>query len=534
MKNNNFNSLVKDYLKWKYEYNPELASKLGLKEYDNFSKDCSIEAIKEAKNKLLDFKKRAEKLKSTVLEKENYIDLFLLLNGIESSITSMEKIKTPEKNPSYYLASSIGGIHILMLKTFRKQEETGEAILKKMLHIPVVLKDGKNNLKACPPVFIKTAEKMAAFIPAFIDFVRKTYVKTLPSLEKDFEKASEKAKEALIDFKNFITEEITPGEENSFAAGEELFTEILKTDYLLDTGIEEIKEIANKNLEEINKNLVNLAKKIDPSKSWKEIYELLKNDNPPSEEIFPMYKNYIEELKDFISSGDIITLPEEDSLEVSEVPDYLKTIITIAGYFSPGHYDPVQKGIFWINSDNRKLHNYHTAKTMALHETYPGHHIQKLFANRQQSIIRREFSCSLTSEGWAVYCEELMKEEGFLDRPELLLVHEANKLMRNVRILIDTGLHTGNMTLEEGTELFINKALLSPDIARAEVEAYTRLPTQPLSYTMGQREILRLREDYKKAKGSSFSLKEFHEKFLSMGEMPLKLIRNVMFEEEIR
>jgi uncharacterized protein (DUF885 family) len=167
----------------------------------------------------------------------------------------------------------------------------------------------------------------------------------------------------------------------------------------------------------------------------------------------------------------------------------------------------------------------------AVHEAYPGHHLQLSFARRHSSLIRRVAGASIFAEGWGLYSEELMAELGYYDDEERLMQLDW-ALVRAVRVVVDVGLHTKGMTFEQAVAMLTDVAHLGPDLATGEVKRYTLEPTQPLSYMVGREMIFRLRERYRartEKAGASFSLKRFHADLLSHGTIPPGLIEREMF-----
>jgi uncharacterized protein (DUF885 family) len=162
----------------------------------------------------------------------------------------------------------------------------------------------------------------------------------------------------------------------------------------------------------------------------------------------------------------------------------------------------------------------------AVHEGYPGHHLQISLANRAATKVRRQIWTPVMVEGWALYCEELMGERGFYLDPRTRLLQLKDYLWRSCRVVIDVGLHTGTLSDQEAARLLVDTAKLDPAGAAGEVKRYTKTPTQPLSYAVGKREILKLREDLRKVEGTAFSLRGFHDRLLQFGSIPIAHIRS--------
>jgi uncharacterized protein (DUF885 family) len=170
------------------------------------------------------------------------------------------------------------------------------------------------------------------------------------------------------------------------------------------------------------------------------------------------------------------------------------------------------------------------AATVA-HEGYPGHHLQLSTAGRIASAVRRYYCTPVFVEGWAFYCEQLMAEEGFYVDPRSRVLQLKDQLWRACRVVIDVGIHTRGMSLDDAAAMLHEVARIEVPSARGEVLRYSRSPTQPLSYAVGKREILKLREDCRRKQGAAFRLRRFHDDLLGFGSIPIGLIRGRMLEE---
>src|SRR5204862_283895 len=161
----------------------------------------------------------------------------------------------------------------------------------------------------------------------------------------------------------------------------------------------------------------------------------------------------------------------------------------------------------------------------ALHEGYPGHHLQLVIAKEQASHVRKNLWTALTVEGWALYCEDMMGEQGFYTSDQELFFQRVHLLWRAMRILLDVGLHTRGLTRDQAVDQMVSELHVERCNAAAEVRRYCAWPAYQLCYAVGRRELLRLRDDFRKAKGNSFSLRAFHDAVLPYGGLPVTLIR---------
>jgi len=144
------------------------------------------------------------------------------------------------------------------------------------------------------------------------------------------------------------------------------------------------------------------------------------------------------------------------------------------------------------------------------------------------SMIRRQMMNGLLVEGWALYCEELMREQGFYSDPRVELFQLKDLIWRACRVIIDVGLHTGQMTFREAVDMLVYVAAIEEVNAIAEVKRYAISPTQPMTYVIGKLLILDLRNRMKRRLGNDFNLKTFHDQLLSYGSAPPALIAEQM------
>ena len=206
-----------------------------------------------------------------------------------------------------------------------------------------------------------------------------------------------------------------------------------------------------------------------------------------------------------------------------------------AAYVPPGVFESDQRGFFWVTppSDDAtpeaiesclQNHLHPGIPGTVAHEGYPGHHLQLALANRSGRRVRHLFVTPVLIEGWAFYCEELMAEEGFYEDRRARVLQLKDQLWRACRVVIDAGMQTRGMSVEEAVRMLVEVACLEEPSARGEVLRYTRSATQPMSYAVGKEEILGLREAYRRLRGAAFTLREFHDRLLSFGSIPVSFI----------
>ena len=467
------------------------------------------------------------------------IDCRLMVQVAKASLRGFEKLKEHQRNPGTYSEECMGGVFLLLIKEFAPLEERLEKVLGRLRAIPEVLAQGKDNLvpEEVPPVWNDVALESSQQGLALFTVLIPALAQQAPKLAADLEAASQKAAGALEDYARFLKEEVAVRARGNFAAGTELFEELLREDHMLDYTAQDLLQTGWRLLEETQKEMEELGRQIDSRRTVKELLEEAKADHPQAEELLDVYRREMARTREFVVSQGIVSIPAGESLKIEPTPPFIRGIIPYAAYMMPGPLESLQQGIFLVTpvdpqsprgeqEEKLKGHNYSKLPVTVLHEGYPGHHLQLVYANSAGSLPRKlgAFISTVFIEGWAFYCEELMEQLGYIDKPLQRLGRLGDQLWRAARIILDVSLHTGKMTVQEGIDFLVEKAGLERSNAQAEVRRYSSSPTQPMSYLIGKLEILKLIDEYKKTHPQA-SLKEVHDAVLSCGSLPPRLMR---------
>jgi len=223
-------------------------------------------------------------------------------------------------------------------------------------------------------------------------------------------------------------------------------------------------------------------------------------------------------------------MPTGEELDVILTPEFERPTIPYAAYMPPAPFEKQQKGFFFVTpaekEEQLRGHSIYKIPVTALHEGYPGHHLQLVLANRLDSKVRKLMGTSVFIEGWALYCEEMMYDLGYYSDPRVRLMQLKDQIWRACRVIIDVSLHTKRMTYGEAIDFLVKEAKLEHVNATAEVKRYTRTPTQPMSYAIGKKQIMSLKDEY------IGELRQFHNKLLSFGSIPVALVKERMIKEK--
>lgn len=522
---------------------PVAATQLGDHRFDDrladYSKAALDRQMRDLKNLLYEF----GQFDTTNFDVDARIDHRLMLQIGKLALRDLEKFRSHLRNPGMYSDECMGGVFLLLIKEFAPLEERLEKALGRLRATPEVLAQGKANLipEEVPPVWGEVALESCQQGLALFTLLIPALAQQAPKLAPDLNSASGRAATALEDYASFLRGTIGPKARGNFAAGKQLFEEMVHENHMLDYSADELLKLGWRLFEETDKAMTELAKQIDGHKTARQLLEIAKADHPKADELLDVYRREMARARDFVASRDIVTIPKGESLKIEPTPPFMRGTIPYAAYMMPGPLEKMQQGIFVVTpvdpnspteEQEQKLKGHHYGKLpiTALHEAYPGHHLQLVYANSVGSLPRKlgSFVSTLFIEGWAFYCEELMEQLGYIDQPLQRLGRLSDQLWRAARIILDVSLHTKGMTVEKGINFLVDKCGLEPTNARAEVRRYTLSPTQPMSYLIGKLEILKLIDDYKK-KHPQASLKQIHDAVLACGSLPPRLMRERLF-----
>jgi uncharacterized protein (DUF885 family) len=534
-----FDHLIDEILEFLWETSPTSATFAGIHKYDHELDHVNRDFLEEKNRKMKDYLTEIEMIKREELNDEEHIDWRLLKNHLESDIKSFEEIRNWEKNPSLYVDSCLYGLFLLHLREFAPIEERAESFLSRMGKIPHRLKDAQHNLRDSPEIYTRLAIQVIESGQGFFKSVIPQLVHRVPKLKSKLENASKQASIAFENYKKFLKDEHLPKSKGDYAIGKELFTFKLAKDHMLSYTADEIFEIGNAAKHSIEEELEKIAQTLEPNKSWSEVVDKVKNSHPEASQLLATYKKEMNAAKKFVKENDIVTIPPDEDLEVMPTPLFNRPFLPYAAYLRPAPFEKEQKGYFYVTPVEESLpqekkeeilrgHSIYGIPITALHEGYPGHHLQLVLANQVARKLRRLLRTSVFVEGWGLYCEEMMYDAGFYFDPRTVLLKLKDELWRACRVIIDVGLHTKTMDYNQAVDLLVNDAKLERVHAEKEVNRYTFSPTQPLSYLIGKKQIFELKTDYYAKHKADFSLKEFHDRLLSYGSIPVAVIREAL------
>jgi uncharacterized protein (DUF885 family) len=343
--------------------------------------------------------------------------------------------------------------------------------------------------------------------------------------------AANATKKALDEHAAWLREDVLPRADGDWKAGPERFEEMLRLREL-EAGGDEILAVGEDLLGREKAARDELASEIDPTASLPEVMDIVKDDHAGTfAEALEEYRASMDEAREFVVRHGIATPPDEDHLNVIETPGFIRHLIPFAAYYDPARFDPTPVGTYIVTPPSEpgmmREHNRSSISNTSVHEAYPGHHLQLSAAITNPSLVRLFSGAPEFTEGWAFYCERMMKEAGFDDTPKGWYVVHTDAIWRATRIILDVQLHRGLIGFEEAVDRLVAETGFERPAALAEVKRYTATPTYQLSYLFGRHMIEKLKSEVEGHEGADFDQRRFHDALIYGGTMPVSYARRL-------
>ncbi|MEY2601351.1 MAG: hypothetical protein QOJ36_670, partial [Verrucomicrobiota bacterium] len=552
-----YEAIAEEFIKGYFAARPLLGTAMGLHEYDGKVSDYSRLALDAELFRLKKFEDRLQKFELNKLSQRQSIDLRILQAAIRKEIFQREVMSIYERDPMVYARAA--DVNIYIKRNFAPLEDRVHSIVAIESQIPNILIAARTNLDAVlPKPYVELAIQVAK---GSADFLRKNLVEAIADLRDErirteFLEANRKAAAALTDYAAWLERDKLPKATPDFALGEEKFQRLLKETELVDLAPQKVLEIGLTQLRKEQKAFAEAAKRIDSTKSPEEVFKQMQSEHPTPESLLTDIGKNLEQIRKFVVTRKLVTIPSEVRARVKETPQYRRAT-SFASMDTPGAFEkrateayyyvtppesewpPLQKDE-WLTA-----FNFYTTDVVSIHEVYPGHYVQFLRLNASPaSKVEKIFGSYAFIEGWAHYCEKMMIDEGYgtVANPtdadqkraaKYRLAQSDEALLRLCRLCVAIKMHTQNMSVEEATRFFRENCYYEEKPARAEAIRGTFDPGY-LNYTLGKLQILKLRDDYKAQEGANFSAQKFHNELLNHGMPPIRLLRELMLKDKAK
>jgi len=550
-----WNALVDDFVVNVYlKFSPTGATALGLHQYDNLLEDYSRAGVDQQIAVLREYEKRVASFDATRLSETEAGDREMLLGNIRSSLLTLETIRPWEKNPDGYSSGIANGVYVIMSRKFAPADDRLRSVIAREKLMPAVFDAARQNLKNPPRVYTEIAlEQLPGIVGFFQNDVPAAFTEAKdPAVKADFATSNAAVIAALQSYEKWLKSDLLPRSNGDFRFGAETFSKKLRYDELVDTPLDRLLEIGTADLHKNQAEFNRIAREVNPAKTPHEVLEELGAMHPAPYHLLQTFRETFDGLIAFIHSKHILTIPSDIKPIVQETPPFERAITT-ASMDTPGPFEKVATEAYFnvtlpAPGDTPEQiagrmagFNVGTIISTAVHETYPGHYVQFLWAPMAPTKLRKMMGANTNDEGWAHYCEQMMLDQGYaqpgtgakdLNESRLIRLGQLqDALLRDARFVVGIQMHRGKMTFDEGVDFFMKEGYQSHQNGLIETKRGTSDATY-LYYTLGKLEILKLREDLRKKQGAAFSLESFHNDFLKQGFPPIKIVRKALLKDD--
>ncbi|HTT44463.1 MAG TPA: DUF885 domain-containing protein [Thermoplasmata archaeon] len=529
-----FDALERAVIDHLFVLQPGYAVGLGLHEYDGRLPDFSVAATDRWTRGADELLSRLSEVPEESLPSSRKSDRFLLTLLLESPLFDIRSVSDLERNPMNYLGSV--SLTQYLIRDYAPAAQRVEAIARTLEQVPRLLQDGRDRLRGpLPKPFVDLSLAIGSGLPAHLDEAQEFADRA--HLSEEVRAVRVPAVAAITEFLHWLREYQLPKAVPEFALGPTLYQQLLFVREGIEAPFEEIRRAGTADLARNQRRLDEIARA--SQRTVPELLDEMNQTHPTAEELIPTARSFVEETRRFVSDHGLVTVPEEARCRVDETPVWGRALST-ASMNPPGPFDSTSsEGVYyvtpvdakwtatqqdeWLRSLNRSI-----LRNTTVHEVYPGHYLQFLhFRRTPGSLARKVYLSPSFVEGWAHYAEQLAVENGVGhdDRlAEVAQLHDA--LLRNTRLLVSIGLHTGGMTLEEATRLFQTEAHMERLPAEREAIRGTFNP-EYFCYTLGKLAILNARHRLLATKFGG-SLRSFHDTLLALGCPPVGLLDSLL------
>jgi len=501
------------------------------------------------------------------LNPQDAADFRLIDDQIALNLLEFEKIQNYKHNPTVYVELLGNGLFLPLTQEYASQDVRVGDVISRMQQIPRFLDQAKSQLVDADPIFISTAIDENEGNLDLVNSVA-AYITAGSPLKAQYDAAAPAAKQALNDFSAWLKNDLAkkPTNGRTWRLGPEWYAP--KFHYVMETSIQPDQLLADAEAEikrvraEMLEIALPLYKQMYPgqddyaslpaqereNKIIPAVLSKIGDEHPQRDQLIDAVKADLAGIRQFIIDKKIVSLTSRDNLKVIPTPEFERGIYSVAGFHGAPPLEPTAEAQYWVTpidpkmpdaKAESKLHEYnnYTLKWLTIHEALPGHYVQAEHADDVQPptrrVLRNLFGYGAYVEGWAEYGADVMTQEGYLDfNPKFRLVREKVWLRAVANTILDIRLQTMNMSDQEALDLmtkecFQTQAEADGKLVRAKLSS-TQLPT----YFVGTRQWWVLRKKYQAAKGSSFTLEEFHDKALDQGPLPLEYLEKIILPEK--
>ena len=542
---------------------PVSATTVGDHRHDAELDDLSTDGLRRSLGFSRSMLAELDKVDRAALSRENQVDYAILRNQLRSDVWNAETLQSSAWDPTFYSQLAGGALYGLMAREFAPLPDRLRSATARMEKLPALFAQMRANLdpKRVPKIHAETVSKQNKGVLSLVDGLILPHAKELPDADRQrLEAAAANLRKAVDAQQHWLDTELVPNAKGDFRIGAQLYD--AKLAFALNSPLtrQEIRSRAEAALKSTREEMYGIARTVlkgkrkapplpehptdaQQQKAIQAALELAYKDRPARDQVIATATNALAQATEFVREKNLVTLPDAP-VKIITMPEFQRGV-ALAYCDPPG---PLDKGLdtFYavspIPDDWSKkqvdsfLREYNTRSIneLTIHEAMPGHYLQLWHANKYPSVIRSVLYSGPFVEGWAVYAEKVMADEGYLGGDPLYrLVHLKWDLRAIANAILDQAIQVDGMSREEAMKLmtqgtFQEEREAAGKWVRAQLTS-AQLPT----YFVGWQEHLDLRREAEQRAGDAFDLHAYHDKLLSFGSPPVRYARELMLDEPI-
>ncbi|MCS4232369.1 uncharacterized protein (DUF885 family) [Stenotrophomonas maltophilia] len=542
---------------------PVGATQIGDHRFDSEIDDLSAAGQQKTLTAYKGLLAELEKMDVAKLGRENQVDAAILRNQLQSDIWNAEVLQSSKWDPQMYNGLAGSAIYGLMAREFAPLPERLKSATARMEKIPAIFAQARENLDPArvPKIHAETVAKQNRGILSIVDTFITPHIGELPQADQQrLQAAIDGLKKAVDEQQQWLDKTLVPNAKGEFRVGAELYDQKLKFALNSSLSRQEIGERARAELKRVRQDMYGIAQTVlkdkpgapempaQPSdaqqqKAIEAALELAYADKPARDKVVEDAKAALDQSTAFVREHDLMTLPDAP-VDIILMPEFQRGV-AVAYCDSPGPLDKNLKTFYAVSpipddwNDKQvdsflREYNSRMIHLLSIHEGTPGHYLEGWHSAKFPSTLRAVLRSGLFAEGWAVYTERMMQEQGYLDNDPLFHLVQLKFYLRTIsNAILDQGVHVDNWTREQAMHLMTHDAFQQESEASGKWVRAQLTSAQLPTYFVGAQEHFDTRKAAQEKLGDQFNLKAYHDKMLSYGAPPVRFARQLMLDQPI-
>ncbi len=540
--NAKFDNLVDDFVLSSLAQSPTSATASGYHVHkgvvlDDLLDDYSAAGIAASRSMLQDFASRIAASDTASLDREQKADIDIMRDAIGASRLDLDEIQSFRHNPTVYVELVGNALYSPYVLHYASVAERFKHIIRRLQRVPELLAQAQANLLDSPEIWNRVAREENA---GNLDLIDGELRKRCPAaLRRDYDAAAAPALEALRAFSAWLAGTLSQ-KTSDWRLGKDLYAKKFRLTLATGKTPEQLLAEAESDLAQTREEMVRLA----APKSLEQALAEVASQHATPDTYMQSARATLAAATAFVRAHDLVAVSSIGNLRVIETPVFMRGIYGVGGFNGAPPLEPKLGAFYWVTPVSpswpqaridSKLREYNASgmQHLTVHEAMPGHYVQAQYANaivpRSRRLLRGVFGNGPYIEGWAVYAQQMMAEQGYQsDTPgyRLTLLKQMLRVMANT--ILDVKLQTQGMTDQEALDLMTHEAFQETEEANAKLQRAKLSSCQLPTYYAGLKGWLKVREDYRAQFGADVPLKRFHEAALRQGAVPLPVLDELL------